>query len=385
MKIISILGKSGSDTLPYYKNSSNLEIKEGEYRNLTDLILKNYQGRANILFLGTKEAIEEQSKMTSVLVRELSVEFNDANLDDIFSKTLNALKEYNGEIVLDITHGFRHLPLISALSTSVATILYEKRVRIIFAKEVESRKLYEIINLDSYIEINTTTYLLITFLKKLTIPDVYTDETLIISLRDFCQTLHSNNLHKLFESALADSRREIEKAKNSEKYYFMKELFTDLEKILNRFEFAKNRENHEKFYILSTLMRDKDYLLISVAYLFEACNHYIYDRFKKRGYLKEESADFYNVSKSLAEHIARGSKCPYLRHLSSNDYKINGKNFAEYTKLRDDCKKIRNSITHLSMDFQENDLRSKLNELLERFYDSFIERDIFNSVVTQKR
>lgn len=97
-------------------------------------------------------------------------------------------------IILDITHGLRHQPLIAAFATILGRFSHGKLVNILFAKEIIPYEKYQYVLLDKYVDIGSTSIIMSSFLQTLTMPSFGYKNELIIALENFSQDLHANAL-----------------------------------------------------------------------------------------------------------------------------------------------------------------------------------------------
>jgi len=146
--IISILGMSGMDrerqnkTTAYY-DCKTLDKESGDYHNATDMLLKNYDDA--FYFLGTQKAIAFQKNLLAYPHDKVQfIPIEDNSLDDIFEKVFELIsKADDTEIILDITHGFRHQPISAIFSATLHRFLNESNLKIIFAKQLVEYEKYE--------------------------------------------------------------------------------------------------------------------------------------------------------------------------------------------------------------------------------------------------
>ena len=80
---------------------------------------------------------------------KITDEKNFEALFEIFDRVIDDLiKSGVGKIVFDVTHGFRHLPLLALVDLLIQNFSNVSQIdQILFAKEIEKFKLYEIIDL----------------------------------------------------------------------------------------------------------------------------------------------------------------------------------------------------------------------------------------------
>lgn len=156
--IIAILGKAGDrDKLASYSKDSDLklsELKSGDFHNSTHCLIDSFGGNATYTFLGTSESINHYKDIfanhpqcKAIFDKYLAIESSD--IEDIFHHILESIKSAPSDnIILDITHGFRHQPIIASFASTLGQINTKKSITLLFAKEIERNKKYQYISLE---------------------------------------------------------------------------------------------------------------------------------------------------------------------------------------------------------------------------------------------
>ena len=151
--IISILGTAGRDfkskeKVSFFYDCSRLEKESGDFCNSLDMLLQHYPVDEGY-FIGTQVAIDFQKELLEFdEQRHHFIAVEDDSLDDIFEKILELLQQEQKETILDITHGFRHQPIMAIFASTLSQFLERKDLKIIYAKEKERLKSYEYIYLN---------------------------------------------------------------------------------------------------------------------------------------------------------------------------------------------------------------------------------------------
>ncbi len=166
--VITILGKTQEKAeRATYTFSNDLKskiycCKTGEkFINMLPLLIDLFSNTDyKIIPISTIEAKESQER---VLLSELgengkayledTIIIDENNYDRIF-QTINEVISKHDEVIIDITHGFRHLPILTM--GAIFTQLLEghnKIQHILFAKEIKRLEKYEIIDLLEYLKI----------------------------------------------------------------------------------------------------------------------------------------------------------------------------------------------------------------------------------------
>jgi len=386
--IISILGKAGKDKeeknlVTAYYNASKIEKESGNYYNSADFLLENYPNE-KFFFLSTKEAKRYQDGLIDLNQSNIEVKIiEDNSLEDIYENVFEAInRNINQEIILDVTHGFRHQP-ISAIFASILNKFLNKdvKLKIIFAKQIEAFKKYEYIYLDNYIDITQLSLLLIGFIRTLNFVNTVEVEGLnTLAFEKFSKALLSNDFTKL-ESSYKNLIATITQAKNNPKFDHLKNLFESVEEVLKQFEDFGKKKIYEKYLILAELMFSKGYYLLSLTYLFEAIRLYCSYSFYNNNLIFKnywKKTDMYKINSQVMSFITQKTYNNYRQvHYDKsypNLYNENEKVFKHisdtYVKLRD----IRNTLTHISSEKNNIDIKSSLKELLGNIK-NIIEKD----------
>ena len=152
--IITILGKAGeldNHTKAKYYFEGKKEVQK-EYFNTFPLLIENFSKRYEIVPIYTKDA---QNANIKVLKKE-NLEFNsfnsnylihdDKDFKNIFKIINETIASYE-EVIVDVSHGFRHLPILMIVDLIIYLISIDylnvrKDVRRRnFGKIIERRKL----------------------------------------------------------------------------------------------------------------------------------------------------------------------------------------------------------------------------------------------------
>jgi len=367
--IISILGTAGRDyetkePKTSYYNCDILGKSNGDFYNATDMLIKNYENE-DFYFIGTAYAIEFQKKLLEFTINTKFITVKDDSLDDIFEEVYKLLSE-DDDIILDITHGFRHQPLSAIFSATLHTFLNNSSLKIIYAKVNESsnqKDKYEYIYLNQYIQISQLSLMLTGFIRTLNFVDTVEVENFDTKVfENFSFALLSNNFEKLEYSYKCLSST-LTMAKDHNKFRHLRELFIQIEETLKEFKDFGSKEIYEKYIILSKLMFEKNYYLLSITYLFESIRLYSSYSFYKNNLISEnkwgnEETHYYINSEVIYCIEGRGNKYPNI--YDENKNKFNSV-LEEYKKLKD----LRNDLTHINHKKPQLNIEGKLKELIE--------------------
>ena len=391
--IISILGMSGRDrdkinkTTAYY-DCEVLNKKSGDYHNATDLLLKNYND--DFYFLGTEKAIDFQKDLLDYDDKKVKfIEIKDNSLDDIFEEVfaLISSSKDNEKVLLDITHGFRHQPISAIFSATLHKFLNDSKLDIIFAKQIIEHKEYEYIYLTEYVDMTQLSLMLTGFIRTLNFVNTVNIENLnTLAFEKFSRALLSNDFRGL-EASYKNLEITLEQAKTNKKFNHLRELFEQVEDTLIEFREFSTKELHDKYLILAKLMYNKNYYLLSLTYLFEAIRLYSSYSFYRNRIINNyawNNFDKYSLNRDVMSCITQKEfgdnyRLTYYDRNNSNFYEKNSDNFSkvavEYKKLKD----LRNSLTHISYEQSQPNIKSDLRNLLNSIED-LIKNDILKTV-----
>lgn len=403
MYIISILGISGRNkgvpSTCTYINTTSLGIKEGFYLNSTDTLFDNFP-EAKHYVLATEDAykfqlslFDEMGKKEHMTILENSISRNflqtNNDIDEIFGQVfevIKSLKNSEDMIILDITHGLRHQPLIAAFATILGRFSHGKLVNILFAKEVVQYEKYQYVLLDKYVDIGSTSIIISSFLQTLTIPSFGYKNDLIIALENFSQDLHANALSALLENSLPRLKKLLNEYENDEAYGYMQELFTELEILLKRFEWAKEKQDYELYYIIARIMFEKKYYLIAATYIYEAIPRYFISHFQRLKLLNINTSNHYEISTALNAYISGEKINPKILNIKSKYfYCSNIEILSQSKQLLGLAKEVRNNIAHINPQYSNNDLQKSIEELLELFLQQCIDDNILQNLTEEEK
>ena len=378
--IISILGTAGRDyetkkPKTSYYDCEVLGKENGDFYNATDFLIKNYEDE-DFYFIGTEYAIEFQKKLLDFTINTKFITVKDDSLDDIFEEVYKLLSE-DDDIILDITHGFRHQPISAIFSATLHTFLNDTNLKIIYAKvnELDSQK-YQYIYLNQYIQISQLSLMLTGFIHTLNfIDNVKIDGFNTLAFENFSKALLSNNFTKL-ESSYLDLSVTLQEAKTTKQFAHLKELFEQIDKTLAGFEEFDKEKIYGKYIILANLMSDKNYYLLSITYLFEAIRLYASHSFYDKGIITDtqwNAKEMYFINSDVLYCIeGKGNKFPDIYVKNKDVFDVI---FIEYKKLKD----LRNNLTHVNHEQEQPNIKANLEALL-RSISLLIKNDILKDL-----
>lgn len=381
--IISILGTSGAFFNPVNctpkrddqgkikfqsarYNSEIFDIPMQSYRNSTHFLLENFD--EEFVFIGTECAISFQKTILNQSLKGKKVEYvpiEDNSLDDIFEKILELLT-HNDDIILDITHGFRHQPIMAIFASTLSQFLERRDLKIVFAKEVVQYKEYAYIYLDEYIEITQISLLLTGFIRTFNFIPVKSMKLLNNQIfEDFSESLLSNDLKGIEKNyqLLSDELNRLQKNED------LKHISQLLEKVKKEFEtlgMFPFLDHYQKYIILSKLMIEKNYLIVALTYVFESLREYCSFRFEPLC-KKIKFKDSYEQNTAVMNTITNFKKSKFRNRIFETYPKIYEHNKAEFkrvAKLYKRVRDLRNDLAHINKTTEFSDIKKDLYSII---------------------
>jgi len=372
--VISILGIQGGFVANGKANFSNANHRaeyyfEGssdkkEYFNTLPLLAERYSRDYTIVPIYTKESKIFNQEVLSSFYPNISVSFEDKyligdekNFKDIFSLFNDTIEAFD-EVIIDVTHGFRHLPLLMLIDLMIVNFRnIDKIKKILFAKEIikhtpKERGSYEIIDLKEYLDLANISYALSTFSRNYTVSSNIKTSNAIYNeflkdLSEFSKHILANSLDALIVSTNKKKSISSKLIQNIDKILKEKEdilqnfspFLEDIREHIAMIESYKELKYYQRLYQLSRNMKEKGYLLNAITLLSEAVGLYTKEIFKEiNPDVKSFIEEFENKVK---QHKHNNSKY-HLYSLSSQSktlYKLNSGfngNFLKITKSPND-------------------------------------------------
>lgn len=331
MKVVTILGKGyvkEAAERPIYEYDEKLKnsysLKKQRYTNMLPLLIDNF-GIQNVVPIFTVDAKKTQLDVLKKEFRTEHIEiFKEQNFisdDKDFYEILRIINEAtneDNEYIIDLTHGFRHIPILATISLISQSLSDTNKIKhIFFAKEIINQKEYEIIDLKEYLELANMSYMLETFDKNYTVSFVAAFENedfenLRGELTKFSNDILANSL-KALENRFDVVLQYIENIKKNEQIFTFR---TSLDKIKEHIENLKQistKIDYQKLYEMAKVLNKKGYLLNAITLLFEGIGYYCVSGLEKispkvEAYVREfknsgffDSYDLTNQSRNLVK------------------------------------------------------------------------------------
>jgi hypothetical protein len=267
----------------------------------------------------------------------------------------------------------------------------QKIQKIFFAKEIikhepKQKGLYEMIDLKDYLDLANISFILTTFKKNYTVANhiksiEYPD--LMIALNDFSNDIMALSLNHLFTIS---APRLIEKL-NAIVNDSMKKQATALSEHIVELTTYNGKKRYQTYFDLSKELFDKNYMLLSLALLYESIRMYIKTTIKKdhqeligrvetffKGDLYEIGFFCKNLDWKQYDKIKNDKKTKKI-DLTENEYRALQLSFNNLNikDLYERIDKKRNNLAHANSDtnaFQT--IKDDIQKLLKEYEDNFI-------------
>ena len=414
MKIITILGlisKNEEIGIPIYRYDDKLKgsfsLKRERYINMFSLLIDNF-GAQDIVPIFTQLAKKIQ---IGVLKEEFQNEyneiFNDRNFIDgekDFYKILRIINDATSDddkYIIDLTHGFRHIPILATISLISKSLSNTEKIKhIFFAKEIEPKKEYEIIDLKEYLELANMSYVLETFNHNYTVSLVSKFKNknfcnLVSRLSTISNHILSNSLKALnkdVDKILSD----IDFILKNEQIETFKGSLEDIQRHIRELQEIGKEKDSIKFYRMSRILNSKGYLLNAITLLFEAIGYYCVESFECFGDdIKAHINNFKNSRKFNAYDLTHESRTivkkmglrngAYLTSIAVHDNiqkKLESiKTLGAFRDFIKDAEKLRNNLAHGNANERIEDSKQELSRLLDKYNSFCIQQNILGNKI----
>lgn len=410
--LITILGTSGDLT----KNKADYKIngKNTKFYNTLALLIQEYSPEYEIIVFYTDTA---KKKNTEILNhhKQNDPQFSSFDIDGLFKKgvyikdendfsqifsQINQTitnKDYN-KIIIDITHGFRHLPVLATIDMVIQNFSNPNKIeKILFAKEVEKLTKYEVIDLKEYLDLANISFIMTSFNDNYTITNHINAgkkyESLLRALRTFSNNIMALNINSLLPDSTQNLINELQKLTDINDIAIKSQadkLQVYLKELLNVYE---NKEMFETYYFLAKDLIGKNYMLLGLILLYEGVRDYVvYKMFEAKNDLMSKVEEYYELDyygrKRPYDEYAIREFCMGLRFKENKEYKniLNKnqnflknqyqelstafykiENINQIKKFFQNIDRVRNSLSHANSDESIINSQDKIKGFLSDF------------------
>lgn len=270
-----------------YLPQNDLPLKEGKYINMLPLLIDNKTDDFDLLALATKDAqlvqkmvLEHYQKDKSVVQFKSIDENQDTEYDSYFGEIIHILEEYD-EVILDVSHGFRHLPLLTIIALVIQHVGDTSKIKhIYFAQEIDRHEKYRILDLVEYLEIANIAFILSTFQNNYTVANHIKStkhKDLIQKLNAFSNDLMALSLNNLFKVSSKQLIKELDKVENIAIKSQAKRLSDTIAKLSD----YEGKKHYQSNFALAKDLYEKNYMLLCLSLLYESIRAFVKSNIKK--------------------------------------------------------------------------------------------------------
>lgn len=308
-----------TDTL----NEFSREQTRKRYINTLPLLMDVFTDR-KIIPIATSKAKDIQMKTLDFLgldtrLLKNTIIVDETDYEGTFQQISELLKNDDYEsFVIDLTHGFRHLPILMIVNLIIASIKDTDKVEhIFFAKEIINAKEYEIIDLLDYIGLAKLSFVLQNFSTNYTVGNHVSFrnekyQELVDSLRIISGHILGNSIKRLIDGdnslimETISKLRELEQTDNKIKTFsvYINAIIKHLQKIQD----LEGREEYVKLFKFSEMMKEREYLLNSITLLNESVGMYCVEKIKKVSSEVSQKIEIFMQSESSSYKLSHQSK-----------------------------------------------------------------------------
>ena len=435
--VITILGtiskpRDGQDKAQYYfsKDLNNIfSLKKDRYTNMLPLLIDNLlEQYGEIISIYTNESKQKQIEVLEYENLQYNIEnngifiseklYDDKNQEILEAKYPYFLEKFNeiiekyDKVIIDVSHGFRHLPILATVNLIIQNIKNPQKIEyILFAKEIEKFSKYEIIDLKEYLSLANLSFMLSSFNQNYTVSSnikfkkpLYKE--IANELSEFSNHFLSNSLKVLIEgdliNDLINKLNELKKDSEINNFsFYIDEIISHLKDIKN----LNGKEEWEKFYEISKIMSNRGYQLNAITLLFESLGFYCLERLsaieclsKRKNeydqYIKEKrkprniysTYTMTNQIKTLVKIQDRfkiGDERLFINNSKIKKEIINYLEDVPYIKkfenLIMDLEALRNNLAHGNTSNSIENVEKYYKKYLKNFENLIVEKDIFQT------
>jgi len=417
--IVTILGtilppREGQEKAKYYFSDElqdKFELKKERYTNMLPLLIDNFQDYGDIQSIYTNLSKQRQITVLEYENLNYNIEQNglfiSENIKDIEANYSYFLNKYNevieqyDRVIIDVSHGFRHFPILAVVNLIIQNIKNPEKIEyIFFAKEKKQFQEYEIIDLKEYLELANLSFMLSSFNQNYTVANniKFTDSSyqeIAEKLTDFSNHFLANSLKPLIEGKIIediiDKLELLQKEKSVENFQnYIIEIIEHLEDIR---QLKYEKSDWKKLYKLSIIMNERGYQLNAITLLFEALGFYCLDSICQVKSVKKRANEYKDLIENRKEPLHIYSvytmvnqsrvivKIRYRFKVSDNrlfidseelkydiiDYLKGIKNLNEFKQFIESLEALRNNLTHGNNGLSLKNVKDKYIEYLKKF------------------
>ena len=411
---LGLAGYNGREHSVTPKVVYEFEAEKSEHHNVLPLLIEEFGKEYEIVPLFTqasKKANEEVLKAEgmedvaeAIFSHPSAVEMEKEELDkdyDLFLKRIDTIVERYDEVILDLSHGWRHVPLLMLVDAILQQIKSAHKIRhVFFAKEIEKNSFYQVVDLRNYLDLSMLMLLLNEFLKNFTILNNVSFkeadfERLKELLRTFSVNILSNSVYGLIKKdGIVDQIVEgLDRLKDRESFAVFEEEIKALKGYFEKFLHIyrdRSKPDYEKHIFMAREFLDRDYYLNAVTFLNEAVALKAMEIvLGLDGELKrianknlKKPRNLYYISNDSKNLIMRYKKSFHPNSYTFQDDRVNVRELKkrvakiegikEISKFVRECNELRNDLAHINMSEDLENIPNRIKKSIENFEELFI-------------
>jgi CRISPR-associated dxthg motif protein len=416
MKVVTILGLVSNNKeigIPIYRYDDKLKglfsLKKERYINMLSLLIDNF-GAQDIVPIFTRLAKQIQIDVLKEEFQNECIEiFSDSNFidneNDFYSilRIINDVTSGNEEYIIDLTHGFRHIPILATISLISQSLNNTDKIKhIFFAKEVVAREEYEIIDLKEYLELANMSYVLESFNHNYTV--ALASKFKNKNFRDLASQLSTISNH-ILSNSLKALNNDVGKILNNidfilknEQIETFKSSLEDIRQHIMELQEMGKEKDSIKFYRMSRILNSKGYLLNAITLLFEAIGYYCAESFECfsddikahiNNFKKSRKFNAYDLtheSRTFVKRMELKDRAYLTKYgdMVYDDIKNKLENIKTLDNFRhfiQNAEKLRNNLAHGNASERIEDSKLELSKLLDKYNSFCIQQNILGNKI----
>jgi len=431
----------------YYETDDKIKevltLKYTNYTNMLPILIENFYPEYELVPIYTEDKYDNEGKLikgsktiqASVLkkcendkfsnIEEISEKIfangipikNENDFKTILKNIDKKIREYD-EVVIDVSHGFRHLPILMTVDLIVTSLKSESKDKvknILFAEEVQKNKRYKIVDLSEYLDLASLAFIINIFKDNYTVSNHIKIKSkdykeLIKLMQKFSKDLMGLSIDNLLNEKDGVVIKLIEKLKDLEgkEILFKEEIKTIREKLET--VYTKKDHRYQTFYYIAEDVSDekRGYLAVAISLMFEGISFYLlyalqeksfklkkfFNILTKKAEKNEEKLTYYDIlnlcrsvflfnekgiiiSKKLNEDVSDEVKeCLFkTKNEILSDFGFYS-NIVDHPliKLIKDTQILRNNLLHANSGSKVIDVNKEVRNLLKRYKELLIEK-----------
>lgn len=409
--VITILGMSGvKQNKVADKCLYTIDGKTIENYNIFPTLIKKYSPEYKIEPLYTKEAkqaqeiVLEAEGIKNIVFDDQRGLLDDVNDFEAVFSTIDKIMTRYDEVIVDVSHGFRHLPILMIIDVIIRGLGNSSKIsKILFAKEIDQFKEYEVIDLKQYVDLASFAFVVTNFKDNFTISnhiDISAPKLqgLIKAMKEFSGDILSLSLESLVSKSSEGLIKEIDCAiKEFGTSAFTRDLEA-LKSLISKSFAVKGKKRYQSYYDISKALFERGYYSNSLAILNEGVGLYVKSMAKQifgdeiiaieAKIEKKESHkthNFYALSSAFKNMIVHESNfreelgfdgTQAQRLSDSIKEAMNEEKFKKFKKFISKLTTTRNDLLHANSTGKISDYKNTIDGFLKSYEEFCVDRKI---------